>query len=250
MSIWFLVFAAAAVFYAAKRQKKRSVASAHARPLPATRSDQRGDEGEAVVHSELLTALRWLCGEDFYLHPGALLLNHAPGTDFPTAEVDHLAVTPFGIFVVETKSWTGRIEPGPTSQNVVRIGIDGHREMRRSPLQQNQSKVAFLRAILPATWPVEGIAAFSCQHADLSSALPLGLMRASDLRQWLRSRKSWHEARGGMQINVRQARRAILAVSETAADAINRHRAKLRENPKKITDLALSISKCCRHVVN
>ncbi|MGF6915890.1 nuclease-related domain-containing protein [Paraburkholderia sp. 40] len=238
MSIWFLLFAAAAAIYAAKRQKMRSVASAHAGTLPATRSEQRGDEGEAIVHSELLTALSWLCGEDFYLHPGALLLNHAPGTDFPTAEVDHLAVTPFGIFVVETKNWTGRIEPEPTSQSVVRIGIDGHREMRRSPLQQNRSKVAFLRAILPANWPVEGIAAFSHQHTDLSAALPLSLMRASDLRQWLRGRKSWHASRGGMPINVRQAKRAILAVSETAADAIDRHRSKLRENPKKPTDFA------------
>ena len=238
MSIWFLLFAAAAVFYAAKSQKKRSAASAHGRTLPATRSEQRGDEGETIVHRELLTALRWLCGEDFYLHPGALLLNHAPGTEFPTAEVDHLAVTPFGIFVVETKNWAGRIEPGPTSRSVVRIGIDGHREVRRSPLQQNRSKVAFLRAILPASWPVEGIAALSHQHTNLSSALPLSLMRASDLRQWLRARKSCHASRGGMPINVLQAQQAILAVSETATDAIERHRAKLRENPKKITDLA------------
>jgi len=140
MSIWFLLFAAAAVFYAAKRQKKRSAPSAHGHALPATRSEQRGDEGEAIVHCELLTALRWLCGEDFYLHPGALLLKHAPGTEFPTAEVDHLAVTPFGIFVVETKNWTGRIEPGPTSRSVVRIGIDGHREVRRSPCSRTARK--------------------------------------------------------------------------------------------------------------
>jgi len=85
---------------------------------------------------------------------------------------------------------------------------------------------------------VEGIAAFSHQHTDLSSALPLSLMRANDLRQWLRARKSSHASRGGMPINVRQAQQAILAVSETATDAIERHRAKLRENPKKITEFA------------
>ena len=178
--------------------------------------------------------MEWLCGDNFYLHPGALLLNHAPGSAFPTAEVDHLAVTPFGIFVVETKNWAGRIEPGPDLQNVVRIGADGRRELRRSPMQQNRSKVAFLRSVLPGSWPVEGVPAFPHPHGDLSPALPLNLMRATDLRQWLRDRKSRHQSRGDLPINVVQARRAILAVAETGSVAIERHRLKLRENPKKL----------------
>jgi hypothetical protein len=132
---------------------------------------------------------------------GALLLNHAPGTEFPTADVDHLAVTPFGIFVVETKNWTGRIEPGPTRATAIRIGVNGQPEMRCSPLQQNRSKVAFLRAILPGSWPLEGIAAFSHLHSDISPTLPLSLMRASDLRQWLRSRQFRHAAHGDVLVN-------------------------------------------------
>lgn len=234
MSIWLSVIVTAAICYAAKHRKKRAGAATGARTTPTTRSQQRGDEGEAVVHAELLGALRWLCGDDFYLHPGALLLNHAPGTDFPTAEVDHLAVTPFGIFIIETKNWAGRIEPGPTEKAVIRIGADGQREMRRSPLQQNRSKVAFLRAMLPGSWPVEGIAAFSHPRSDISSALPLNLMRASDLRQWLRDRKSRYASKGDRPINVGHARRAILALSETGSEAIERHRSKVRENPKEL----------------
>ncbi|MGF6652801.1 hypothetical protein OKW34_003390 [Paraburkholderia youngii] len=109
------------------------------------------------MQAELRSALQWLCGDNFYLHPGALLLNHAPGTEFPTAELDHLAITPFGIFVIETKNWAGSILPGADAQTVVRVGADGQRETRRSPLRQNRSKVGFLRSVLPGIWPVEGL---------------------------------------------------------------------------------------------
>jgi hypothetical protein len=220
--------------YAAKQQKSRSGVSTGSRAIPVSRSQRSGDEGEAVVRAELRAALEWLCGDNFYLHPGALLLNHAPGSAFPTAEVDHLAVTPFGIFVVETKNWAGRIEAGPDLQNVVRIGADGRRELRRSPMQQNRSKVAFLRSVLPGSWPVEGVPAFPHPHGDLSPALPLNLMRATDLRQWLRDRKSRHQSRGDLPINVVQARRAIFAVAKTGSTAIERHRMKPRESPKKL----------------
>ncbi len=227
---WFLL-AAAMFFYAVKRHKRRSNGPTGS---PASRSQQSGEEGEAVVHAELRAALEWLCGDNFYLHPGALLLNHAPGSAFPTAEVDHLAITPFGIFIVETKNWAGRIEPGPDLDSVVRIGVDGHREMRRSPIQQNRSKVAFLRSVLPGSWLVEGIAVFPNPHCDLSPALPVNLMRAVDLRQWFRDRKSKHDARNVLPLDVVHARRAILAVAETGAEAIEMHRAKLRENPKQL----------------
>jgi hypothetical protein len=140
--------------------------------------------------------LTWLCGENFYLHPSALLLNHAPGTPFPTAEVDHLAITPFGIFVIETKNWTGALKPGADPDTIIRIGADGRRETRRSPLRQNRSKVAFLRGMLPSMWEIEGVGVFANDACNLSGALPPSLIRRSDIGQWLRERKSRHETRG------------------------------------------------------
>jgi hypothetical protein len=74
-------------------------------------SHEIGAAGEAAAQAKLRTTLQWLCGDDFYLHDGPLLIEHAPGTAFPTAEIDHLAITPFGIFIFETKNWSGRIAP-------------------------------------------------------------------------------------------------------------------------------------------
>ena len=63
----------------------------------ASRSEALGAPGEARAQAKLRETLQWLCGSDYYLHDGPLVIGHAPGTVFPTAEIDHLAVTPFGI---------------------------------------------------------------------------------------------------------------------------------------------------------
>jgi hypothetical protein len=199
-----------------------------------SRSEQQGDAGEKLVHDELLRVLSWLCGANFYLHPTALLLDHAPGTAFPTAEVDHLVITPFGIFVVETKNWTGAIEPGNDRGTVVRVGADGHREARRCPLRQNRSKVAFLRATLPGVWAVEGVGVFSHDACVLSPDLPSDLIRRPDLGQWLRERKARHAAAFLRDVNVDLAWSAVQALRTRDSDgaALTRHRQRTRENPQ------------------
>ena len=231
---WILLAVAAAVACRAMLNKKQSSSPSGRCATPTLRSQQSGDEGEAIVDAELYAALSWLCGNNFYLHRGALLLNHAPGTAFPTAEVDHLAITPFGIFVVETKNWTGKIQCGPDAQSILRVGADGHQEVRRSPIRQNRSKVGFLRSVLPRVWSVEGIAVFAHPQSEVSSALPANLIRVGDLRQWLRARKLLHEARECTPVNVSHARRAVLAVAETGPDAIRKHRLKVRETSYKL----------------
>ncbi|SIT34886.1 NERD domain protein [Paraburkholderia ribeironis] len=228
---------AAAVYLAWRffcRKANARVGRSNQAAVPTLRSEQSGDAGEAIVQAELHATLSWLCGDNFYLHDGPLLLNHAPGTEFPTAEVDHLAITPFGIFVVETKNWTGQIMPGRDELSIVRVGADGHSEVRRSPLAQNRSKVGFLRSVLPAVWWVESIAVFPNKNCELSPALPVNLMRIDDLRQWLRTRMALHEKRGRVQVNVHSAREALMALAETGSDSIHRHRLKVRENPKKL----------------
>ncbi|MEZ0606296.1 nuclease-related domain-containing protein [Paraburkholderia sp. IW21] len=215
------------------RSMQRRRKPAPSRPIPVTRSQLQGDAGEALVQEELRRVLTWLCGTNFYLYPTALLLNHAPGTPYPTAEVDHLAITPFGIFVIETKNWTGAVEPGCDADSVIRIGSDGRREERRSPLRQNRSKVAFLRTMLPGIWEIEGVGVFANDACVLSAALPASLIRRSDLGQWLRERKSRHDACGRKGININAARQSIEAVRavDPLGIALAKHRALVRAYP-------------------
>lgn len=218
-------------FLVRRADPRSNTARSHER-CPIARSEHQGDAGEEFVHDELLRALSWLCGTNFYLHPTALLLDHAPGTAFPSAEVDHLVNTPFGIFVVETKNWTGAIEPGNDPGTVVRVVVDGQREPRRCPLRQNRSKVAFLRATLPGVWTVEGVGVFSHDACTLSPDLPSALIRRLDLGQWLREKKSQHKAASSRDVNIDQAWRAIQSLRTPDRDgaAIAHHCLRAEEN--------------------
>ncbi|MCB4348901.1 NERD domain-containing protein [Burkholderia vietnamiensis] len=199
---------------------------------PVSRSHASGDVGEARVCTELDRVLSWLCGDDYYVHPTALLLNHAPGTDFATAEVDHLVIAPFGIFVVETKHWAARIAPGSDATTLLCHLPGGRLEERRSPLNQNRSKVAFLRSMLPAMWDVHGVGVFSSDVCTLSPALPIDLIRASDLGHWLREKKNRHALSGRPSIKVKLARDAIrhLSVDDPTGAAIEIHRRKIQQS--------------------
>ncbi|MCA7889396.1 NERD domain-containing protein [Burkholderia contaminans] len=200
--------------------------------LPVTRSQASGDAGEARVLDELRRILSQLCGNDFYVHPTALLLLHAPGTEFPTAEVDHLVVTPFGIFVIETKNWAGAIAPGSTADTVVCHLPGGKLEERRSPISQNRAKVAFLRGTLPATWSVQGLGVFAHDDCTLSPDLPLALVTLRDLGYWLRTQRDRHAKSGNPNINVPAAWGVVnrLSVADPTGIALSAHRHKVARN--------------------
>jgi len=239
----------AALGYVAYRFSKRapgvrkSLWHTHARasgqPTPATRAQLRGEAGEAAVRTELRRVLAGLCGENFYVHDGPVLVRHAPGTPFPTAEIDHLAVTPFGIFVIETKNWSGAIAPGATRDEVSRTGIDGTREVRRSPLAQNRTKVNYLNQKLPAVWPIEGLGVFAASDCALHPDLPLALIHIDDLALWMRQRRHEFNASGRKPVNVRVAWQAIMLNASTDAMELEEHYKRVRVIPQVATGIAV-----------
>lgn len=204
-------------------------------PPPVSRADQQGDAGERSVDAELRRILTRLCGADFYLHPGALLIEHAPGTAFPTAEIDHLPITPFGIFVVETKNWAGAISRGATLDTVVRTGSDGHAEQRKSPDAQNRTKVAFLRGMLPAVWPVLGVGVFASPHCAVAPDLPVSLIHIGELEHWLRAKKAAFDSDGRLPVDVRLAWEGVQKIARTDVAALTAHSARLRVNTNIFT---------------
>lgn len=199
---------------------------------PATRAVVHGEQGEAAVRSELRRVLSALCGENFHLHDSAVLIHHAPGTAFPTAEIDHIAVTPFGIFVIETKNWSGVIAPGAVRDEVSRTGIDGVTDARRSPLAQNRTKIEFLNARLPALWPIEGLGVFASPECTVDPRLPLPLIHISELAVWMRLRLHEFTASGRKPVNVRGAWEAIMLIASINAEELEEHRKRVRAHPK------------------
>ncbi|SAL07297.1 NERD domain-containing protein [Caballeronia arationis] len=188
-------------------------------------SHEIGAAGEAAAQAKLRTTLQWLCGDDFYLHDGPLLIEPAPGTAFPTAEIDHLAITPFGIFIFETKNWSGRIAPSSSHGKLTRIAPNGEQEDRRSPIEQNRSKVRFLREQLPAIWPVSGAGLFTSPEVELQPELSTDLLSLNDLPHWLRLRREVFN--GKRTIDITRARAAVLMYAETSANRLSEHRTRV-----------------------
>ncbi|SAL84670.1 NERD domain-containing protein [Caballeronia arvi] len=205
------------------RKKRRKQDAGSPLPLPNRRSDAIGAAGEAAAQAELRKTLYWLCGNDFYLHDGPLVIEHAPGTDFPTAEIDHLAVTPFGIFIFETKHWSGHIAPSTRAGKLTRSAPSGQKDERRSPIDQNRTKLRFLRDQLPPIWPVRGAGLLTSPEAVLDPDLSTDLLAPADLRQWLRMQRDAFA--GAKPICVEVAKKAVLLLADDSQMALQKHKA-------------------------
>lgn len=238
MSFSFIIIAAGALYIAWRviRKSRRAGRNPNNRSvLPPTRAQQSGELGELGelgeqrTHAALLEVLPQLCGQDFYLHEGALIVEHAPGTAFPTAEIDHLAITPFGVFVFETKNWSGHISASESDDRLVRTMSDGTRELRKSPLAQNRSKVAFLRNQLPPFWPVSHAGVFTAENVAIDPTLSLNLIKVTSLAQWLRTERQKFGSR--RPVDVRRAKDGVLMYADLAPGAIERHQERVRLSP-------------------
>lgn len=192
-------------------------------------SRERGEEGERQVSAELRWHLTRLCGDDWLVLDG-LILIHAPGSTFPTAEIDHLAVTPFGIFVIETKHWNGVVTRGETDETLTLTTVDGQRLVRTSPLRQNAVKVRFLRNLLPPRlWIVEGLGVFSHDAATLAPTLPAALLERGELYRHLRVRQQQFARTGTGRLPIRAIADLILQYADTRPEALAEHRRRIQE---------------------
>lgn len=223
MFLELLVAAGAFYFYKHKRKNAGAIEWPWSKS-PITRADAVGAAGERQAQAKLRETPNWLCGNNYYLHEGPLIIEHAPGTDFPTAEIDHLAVTPFGIFVFETKNWSGHISPSSTPGMLTRTERNGKAEDRRSPLEQNRTKVAFFRSRLPPMWPVAGAGLFPSTEANLAPYLHSDLVSLDDLPQWFRTRRDVFGAKPAVDIPRAVAAVRMYADSSTAAVAAHKQR--------------------------
>jgi len=101
--------------------------------------ERKGERGERKVHSALSSVL----SEKDYRVLSDLILPVAVGT----TQIDHLVLSRFGIFVIETKNMSGWIFGDSNQQKWTQV----HKRSKRSfqnPLRQNYSHVKAVQEIL------------------------------------------------------------------------------------------------------
>ena len=99
----------------------------------------RGKEGELSVKLRLQ-----MLPSDTYKVINNLLIS----SNGRTSQIDHVVVSEYGIFVIETKNYTGWIYGGNYSEYWTQ-NIFGHKYELRNPIIQNQGHIRALTRILP-----------------------------------------------------------------------------------------------------
>ena len=201
---------------------QNSVVKMPSAPTPLNRSsDAIGAAGEATAQAELRKTLFWLCGNEFYFHEGPLVIEHAPGTQYPTAEIDHIAVTSFGIFIFETKNRSGHIAPSTARLTHVQAGRADRRPAFPDPSKPPRCDFSVTNC------PRSGrCAALGYSHRPRPAhhfGLSTDLLAPADLRQWLRMQRDAFA--GAKPICVEVAKKAVLLLADDSQMALRTHKA-------------------------
>lgn len=141
----------------------------------------RGAMGEARVNRSLRAAL----GDDYQLFHDLML----PVRD-STTQVDHVIVSPFGVFVVETKNMSGWIFGSADQAQWTQV-IFRRKSKFQNPIRQNFKHVKAVQTLLGiGAHKVHGIVAF-VGNATPKSGIPAGVVwSVQSLAQQIRSRRA------------------------------------------------------------
>lgn len=139
----------------------------------------RGLTGE--VHVSYI--LRRLDHEYYRVFNNILIRNKNTGR---TAQIDHIIVSIFGVFVIETKNYTGVVSGDRYDYTWLQETETTHQELY-NPIRQNYGHVKALESLLWEGVPIESIVCF----LDTADVLveDKKLIRAYDLEEILKSRK-------------------------------------------------------------
>jgi hypothetical protein len=157
-----------------------------------------------------------------------VILMHAPGTRFPTTELDLLVVTPFGTFVVTAMRHHGTVLPGPDQETLSVVDIRGETLIRTSPARRQASAIRCLRPLLVQhACPIQGLAVAVDLPCALHPLLPESILEAPELYHWLRLRMIRFNSNGQRNVNVQRAFDAIATRMDSRVEALDEHRARV-----------------------
>ncbi len=150
------------------------------RAAPSAESNQaKGERAEAEVQRQQLDPLP----DPPYQSYQTLYLPKFKGRG--TTEVDHVVVSPYGIFVIETKSWQGTIYGQPSDAKWVQQ-LGSATNIKENPIRQNllhtRSVAKYLRVRHDV---VRSVICFHGQNCSFGNPMPSNVIRAEDLGSYL-----------------------------------------------------------------
>jgi hypothetical protein len=179
------------------------------------------NSGEALVSRVLLS---------HFGPPDYHLMNHVTlRMEDGTTEVDHILVSRFGVFVIETKHYSGWIFANAADATWTQVRFRWRFKFQ-NPIFQNQRHVRAVRGLLDLLPPaaVKSIVVFS-GDAEFKTEIPQGVLEIGRLPEYLRQQTNVVMSQNRLQFCVGRLETARLAVSgatdvEHAQSLARRHR--------------------------
>ncbi len=124
----------------------------------------KGRRGEKLTESEL----KWV---RIFGHEGITLRNlYVPKTDGGTSEIDLVYITQKGIFVFESKNYSGWIFGNERNQYWTVCYPNGDKNRFYNPIRQNQTHIRYLQQYIGRGIPLFSIIVFS-ERCELKSII-------------------------------------------------------------------------------
>jgi hypothetical protein len=146
------------------------------------------NSGEALVSRVLLS---------HFGPPDNHLMNHVTiRMDDGTTQVDHILISRFGVFVIETKDYNGWIFANATEATWTQV-LFRRRSKFQNPIFQNKRHVRAVQGLLDFLPPeaIKSVVVF-CGRAEFKTEIPQGVITIGQLAEHLR-----HETEEVMSLN-------------------------------------------------
>lgn len=163
------------------------------------------NRGEAQVTRVIFSHFR---GPDYHL------MNHVTiRTNNGTTQIDHILVSRFGVFVIETKDHKGWIFAGATDKTWTKV-LYRLRIRFQSPILQNKRHVRAVQDLLDFLPPeaIRSLVVFT-GRAEFKTEIPQGVIMISRLVEYLRDQTEVLMPLDGVQLCVGRLETARLAIS-------------------------------------
>lgn len=195
-TVLYVLLAAAVVF---------GLAIGRRRVRPQHRAPSFQNSGEALLSRALLSEFR---------PPDYHLMNHITiPMDDGTTQVDHILVSKFGVFVIETKNYNGWIFANATDATWTQVLFDMKFKFQ-NPIFQNRRHVRAVQGLLDFLPPgaIQSIVVFTGK-AEFKTEIPQGVTTISGLVEHLRLQTEEVMSFNRLQFCVGRIETARLAIS-------------------------------------
>lgn len=137
-------------------------------------SKWKGKYGEHIVASKLGGTI---AGQQYLIND--LIISDNEGH---TSQIDHIFINKYGIWVIETKNYSGKIYGNANSENWLQVLAYGKEKNGfYNPVKQNKTHIYRLRKKIGASAPVKGVVVFI--KADISKVWARNVYHISKLKK-------------------------------------------------------------------